>query len=222
MQSEPAFGLCLPSPNTMNTKLRLVGDLHGDHDAINKVLQSCHRYDLTIQLGDYGAGFGAEAYLPLISPDTFKVLHGNHDNPDVLERFSHNLGRFGTFEFAGKLIFFVAGAYSIDVAYRTPGLSWWAREELSYEEGLSCLTLWESVCKDVDLVLSHDIPHEVCIMINRSEPVSTSTAQLLSQMAKIHSPPLWRFGHWHKTWRNTVNGTEYRCLNINEQEVIEW
>lgn len=70
-------------------KLRLIGDLHADHDAINDVLQSCHHYDLTIQLGDFGAGFGAEAYLPLISPNTFKVLQGNHDNPILVTLISN-------------------------------------------------------------------------------------------------------------------------------------
>ena len=208
--------------NIMNTKLRLVGDLHGDSSQIIKMIKTSSDYDLTIQLGDFGAGLGAEKYLDEVDHTKLRILHGNHDNPDVLESYPHNLGRFGTFEFAGKLIFFVAGAYSIDVEDLIPGVSWWDNEELSYREGLSCLSLWESVCKDVDLVLSHDIPYEVRTMFRSFEPIATLTSELLSQMSEIHSAPLWRFGHWHKTWSAKIGATEFRCLNINEEEVIEW
>ena len=72
-------------------ELRIVGDLHGDHFAIIEVLQSCHLYDLTIQLGDFGVGFGAECYLPLVSHDKFRVLQGNHDNSSILARYPHDL-----------------------------------------------------------------------------------------------------------------------------------
>jgi len=202
--------------------LRLIGDLHGDHRAINQILQSCHRYDLTIQIGDYGAGFGAEAYLTLIGEDKFRVLHGNHDNPSILARYPHDLGRFGVFEIGDKKIFYVAGAWSIDQAYRTPGLSWWAEEELSFTEAEECLNLWESVCKDIDLVISHDGPPNFTQHIKNVYPIETHTGRLLWEMYKIHQPPLWRIGHWHKSFEKKIGNTIFKCLDINEEEILEF
>jgi len=203
-------------------KLRLVGDLHGDHRAINQMMQTCHHYDLTIQIGDYGAGFGAEAYLPNIGADKLRILHGNHDNPDILARYPHDLGRFGVLEFAEKKIFYMAGAWSIDQAHRTPGLSWWPNEELSLLEAEQCLQLWEKECKDISLVLTHDGPINVTQNILGSWPYETTTGKVGYEMWKIHNPPLWRFGHWHRCWSKKIGDTEFRCLNINEFEVLEF
>lgn len=202
-------------------KLRLVGDLHGDHNAINQMLQTCHWYDLTIQLGDFGAGFGAEAYLPLVDASKFRVLHGNHDNPETIARYPQDLGRFGILEFDGKRIFFVAGAWSIDYAYRTPGLSWWANEELSFGEAEACLQLWEKECKTIDLVLTHDGPPNATQHIKKEFPIETHTGRLLWEMWKIHNPPVWRFGHWHRSWEGKIGDTCFKCLTINEEEIIE-
>jgi hypothetical protein len=203
-------------------KLRLIGDLHADHNAINDALQTCHHYDLTIQLGDFGAGFGAEAYLPLISPNTFKVLQGNHDNPTLLADFPHNLGRFGVFDLGDKKIFFVAGAWSIDVVLRTPNVNWWDNEQLSYKEAEDCLSLWENVCKDIDLVISHDGPDIFTKLIKKALPTKTFTASLLGELYNIHQPPLWRIGHWHRSIQAQIGDTHFKCLNLNEEEILEW
>ena len=203
-------------------KLRLIGDVHGDHRAINQALQSCHHYDLTIQIGDFGAGFGAEAYLPFVDSNKFKVLHGNHDDPSVLARYPHNLGRFGILEFAGKKIFYVAGAWSIDQEYRTPGLSWWPNEELSFEESEECLKLYENNCQDIDLIISHDGPPNFTQLIKGVFPIETHTGRLLWEIYKTHSPPQWFFGHWHKSCGGKIGDTNFRCLNINEEYLIEF
>lgn len=201
--------------------LRLIGDVHGQHQAINNILQSCHRYDLTIQLGDFGAGFGAEAYLPLISHEKFRVLHGNHDNPQILARYPHDLGRYGIFDVGGKKIFFVSGAWSIDYQWRTPGVSWWSDEELSLIECEECLKLWEANCKDISYVLSHDGPPNFTQHILGSFPVETQTGRLLWEMYKIHEPPMWFIGHWHKSFAKQIGNTMFNCLDINEKFVIE-
>ena len=204
------------------TKLRLIGDVHGNHNVIIDALQTCHQFDLTIQLGDFGAGFGAEAYLPLVSGDKFKVLHGNHDNYDKLISHPHNLGRFGVFDFAGKKIFFVAGAWSIDQQFRKEGVSWWQNEELSTKEAIECLDLWDAECKNIDILLSHDGPSICTQHILKAWPTSTHTGKLLDEIFKIHAPPVWRFGHWHKCFSIKIDNTDFKCLNINEAEVIEW
>ncbi len=202
--------------------LRLMGDVHGDPKAINELVQSCDRYDLSIQVGDFGVGFGAETFLDRVSSEKLRVLHGNHDNWDILKKYPHDLGRFGVFEFASKKIFYVAGAWSIDHALRAPGFDWWPTEELSYDEASKCLDLWESVCGDIDLVITHDAPPNVGYHILGHFPTDTHTGRLLWEMFKIHNPPMWRFGHWHKTFRKTIGTTDFKCLNINEVEVLNF
>jgi len=203
-------------------ELRLVGDLHGDHFAIIEVLQSCHLYDLTIQLGDFGVGFGAECYLPLVSHDKFRVLQGNHDNSSLLARYPHDLGRFGVFEFGKKKIFYVAGAWSIDYGNRTPGLSCWPDEELSLKESDDCLDLWEEVCGEIDIVLSHDGPPNFTQNIKKEFPIETHTGRLLWEMWKIHAPPKWIIAHWHRSFSKTIGKTKFQCLDINEEKIISW
>jgi len=203
-------------------RLRVVGDTHGEREPITKMLQTCNSYALTIQLGDFGVGFGAEAYLPRVSSDRFKVLPGNHDNYSLLAQYPHNLGRFGVFEFAGYKIFYVGGAYSIDQHSRIEGVSWWRNEELSYVEAEECLQLWETVCKNVALVLSHDGPPEFTKHILKSMPEDTHTGRLLQEMYKIHQPKQWIIGHWHKSFRKKIGKTAFRCLNIDEEMVLDF
>jgi len=202
--------------------LRLCGDLHGDSQKINKLLQSCHNYDLTIQLGDFGAGFGAEKYLDNVSSDIFRVLHGNHDDPSILARYPHNLGRFGIFEIGKKKIFFIAGAKSIDIESRTPGYDWWPNEELSFQECDECLTLWEENCKEIDMVISHDGPIPCTQLILKTAPFNTFTGRLLWEIWKIHKPPMWYFGHYHKPFKKKIQSTMFQCLDINETIVLSF
>ena len=203
-------------------KLRLISDLHGNCNSINQVLQSCHFYDLSVQLGDFGVGFGAEVYLPLVDSDKFKVLHGNHDCYDILSRYPHNLGRYGILEFAGRKIFYIAGAWSIDQADRTPGLSWWSNEELSYKEANDCLDLYESNCMQIGTIISHEAPINVGLAMLGYMPHENITNKLLYEIWKIKQPEKWYFGHWHRNFSRKIGYTDFRCLNINEEIIIDY
>ena len=203
------------------SKIRLVGDVHGDGRAINQMLQSTHHYDLTIQIGDFGIGFGAERYLHN-SDDQFKILFGNHDNYDILAQYPENLGRFGILDFDGKRIFYVGGAWSIDWANRVPGLSWWSNEELNISEIDQCLDLWEKECKSIDYVITHDCPIMVGHAILGYMPYENNTNRALYEMWKFHEPSEWFYGHWHMSRIDKIGNTIFRCLNINEDCVIEW
>lgn len=203
-------------------KIRLIGDIHGDIRAVGDLLDSCSEYDLTIQLGDFGAGFGTEHYLNQFDSSNFRVLLGNHDNWDVLKKYPHALERFGVLQLDGVKIFYVGGAWSIDQAHRTPGLSWWHTEELNIEEQDHCLELWKSECENVDLFLSHDGPIHSNLQILGSMPIQNRTNVFLYELWRHHEPPMWRFGHWHRTWESQIGLTHFRCLNIEEEEVLEF
>jgi len=202
-------------------RLDLIGDVHGNVGSILSFINNVQDSDYVIQLGDWGAGFGAEELLDYF-PERFFVLSGNHDNYDVLARYPQNLGRFGVKILDGVKIFFVCGAWSIDQQWRTPGLSWWESEQLNFKECADCLDLWESECHDVDLVISHDGPFNAISVLLGETPIDTNTGRLLYEMWKIHQPPLWRFGHHHKAWRSQIGGTDFRCLNIDECETLEF
>lgn len=201
-------------------KLRLIGDIHGDLHEIYSLIQTMYDYDLTIQLGDFGIGFGAEDYLLDLNPEFVRILQGNHDNPSLIKQFPHDLGRFGVFNFYGYKIFFVAGAWSIDQAKRKPGFTWWHDEELGFKEQTDCLDLWEEVCESIDLVISHDCPNDIARWILRKEPFGSATGRLLQEILKIHEPPLWKFGHWHTNFKCRLGKTEFQCLDINKQLVL--
>lgn len=211
-------------------KLRIIGDIHGESAVFNKISQSLHKYDLSVQVGDCGIGFARhkqtklpEEYLQTMPSDKFKIIAGNHDNHEVLLSFPHYLGRFGTFEFANKLFFFVSGACSTDIEQRTEGFDWWRHEELNYLEYLECLNLWDKVHRKVFAVLSHDCPMMVSHALGLSyEAGKTSTRQLLSQLYDIHEPPNWFFGHHHQSKTIKHRETVFRCLNINEELVLEF
>lgn len=201
-------------------KLRLIGDIHGDLHEIYSLIQTMYDYDLTIQLGDFGIGFGAEDYLPDLNPEFVRILQGNHDNPSLIKQFPNDLGRFGVFDFYGYKIFFVAGAQSIDEYIRKPQINWWHNEQLGFKEQNDCLDLWEEVCESIDLVISHDCPLDVTRWILRQEPRGSATGRLLQEMFKIHEPPLWIFAHYHINFKCKMNKTEFKCLGLNKQLVL--
>ena len=110
-------------------KLRIVGDIHGKPMVINQLAQSLHKFDLTVQLGDYGLGFPRykqeklpEEFFLDMNPELIKVILGNHDNFESAKIYPHVLKRFGTFEFSDKLFFYVSGAFSTDQDQRTQGI----------------------------------------------------------------------------------------------------
>lgn len=211
-------------------KLRVVGDIHGKASVINSITQSLHYYDLTVQIGDFGLGFPKfnkektpEEFLEKENSGCFKILLGNHDDYQSAKEYPQVLERFGTFEFADKLFFYVSGADSVDRNQRTQGIDWWDYEELSQKEGLDCLELWGSVKEKVYGVFSHDCPMSVAHSLGLGQDsVKSYTRQLLQQLYDIHEPHLWFFGHHHMSKTIKHRTTTFRCLGINEEVRLDF
>lgn len=158
----------------------------------------------------------------MFDPQKLRVLAGNHDDYDAIPDFEEFfLGDFGTVPGTDDKVFFVRGAWSIDKEYRIPGVSWWEQEQLSWKQANECLDLYESLKNKVEVVLSHDCPIPVANSILKHYPQETLTGKLLYEMAKIHEPEAWYFGHYHVCWQKRMGRTHYRCLNINEAVTIE-
>jgi predicted phosphodiesterase len=206
-----------------------VGDCHGQFTRLKKMTME-QPNKLYIQLGDFGLGFPGQSTLPTYK-DNFRFLRGNHDNPQDCRKHPSYLGDYGGKIIEGKKVFWVAGAFSIDQAYRKEGVTWWQDEEMSIlelEEAMEAYIEFQP-----DIMLSHDGPLPATEQILYRTALSsgnyypqivtpTRTGQALSAMFHAYRPKMWIFGHWHINWTNTIEGTEFHCLNeLSQYEIGE-
>lgn len=197
--------------------MRLIGDIHGDIHAYETVMNGCTE---SVQVGDFGIGFLSpmqEEYVDahLHADGRHKFIRGNHDDPG---RCKERPGYIedGTFD-AERSTLYIGGAWSIDWAYRTPGYSWWADEELSTSD---LVRMHEyMVHYKPRTVITHDAPtsiaYEMFLKGTSKKQFKTRTAEAFEGMFHRHQPDLWVFGHWHEDVDIYVNGTRFVCLGIN-------
>ena len=200
--------------NTNNHKLTVIGDCHGKYD---KYEQIARKRDYTVQLGDLGFKYGC---LSNLSPSRHKVIGGNHDNYDIINNIPHYLGDFGYSCLNGVSFFYYRGAYSIDRQYRTIGVDWWEQEQVTIDQFMKARELYREIKPDI--VLTHDCPDEISFMLLKphQRKYENLTGWALQELFNIHQPKIWRFGHYHRSWRMTINGTDFRCLDELEIENI--
>lgn len=208
-------------------KLTFLGDVHGDWNVLNKILQK-HKNKTIVQVGDLGLGFESQYVLninsglweasvnndPKTFPENFRFIRGNHCNPEVSRIYPNYLGDFGYNKELG--IFYVSGAWSIDRENRTQGIDWWPEEELSIEQLNQAIDLYKEIRPEI--IVSHTCPEFVANqLINRSHKRYTDqrTEIALDRMFQIHKPKYWIFGHWHVVWRKNIDETNFVCCPIN-------
>lgn len=204
--------------NTM--MYRLIGDVHGKWASYKDIIDNSP-YP-TIQVGDYGLGFynldvsDEPMYDYVFGEDNQKhtFIRGNHDNPETCKQMP-NWIKDGSI---ADNTMFVGGAWSIDHAWRTEGIDWWADEELSNEELYRIVEMY-SVAKP-EIMITHDCPQSVSTkwIIEKGfamggNAYKTRTAQALDAMLSLHVPKLWIFGHWHVNIDIEWNDTRFICLN---------
>lgn len=203
------------------TKIRLIGDVHGKWGAYKKIIRDCPHPSL--QVGDMGVGFkrwdpveerlvsSSNPPYDAMSAGDNRFIRGNHDSPD--DCFRHPFWvPDGSFHHG---IFCVGGAVSIDRAYRTEGIDWWADEELSLARLDQIVTDYSE--KKPSVVVTHDCPESVAGQImstfNKTKIEDGSrTRQALEVMLYRHRPKLWVFGHWHHSIRFAMGGCLFVCL----------
>lgn len=219
-------------------KYRLIGDIHGDYKTYLKLIQDA---DKSIQVGDFGVGFGMRGSTARSHPsggdlyarwgplyeETLKAepnlnhrfIRGNHDNPEACRE---NKLWIPDGTMCGPF-FCVGGGLSIDKSRRTPGWDYWTDEELSYADFYEIADSYEAL--KPDFVISHDAPESV-IQIMFHDYYSKNlypsiTRQGLDMLRNIHKPKYHFFGHWHEDRVETIEGTTYVCLGINSVFDIE-
>lgn len=208
----------------------VIGDVHGKHE---KYKALCESFEVpTIQVGDMGYDYSKIMYMP--SKDKF--IGGNHEDWNNIHNCPNYLGRYGVTEIDGKSIFYISGAFSIDMKLRQihhangGPQTWFPNEELDMEEKEKCYDLYKQVKPDI--VISHDCPKSivddmkgssnVLVMLKFNLPVNyvSSTQEFLERLHLTHQPSKWIFGHHHESWMRMSKGTMFTCLDeLNYMEI---
>ena len=197
----------------------ITGDTHGDIDykkllILKEKNLSCDDY--LIICGDAGicwSPFDFARFLRLYNDIgcTIIFVDGNHENFDMLnmcdlveykgalmhqidEHIFHVLrGEIMTLE--SKTFFCLGGAVSIDKMYRTPRLSWWPEEEITYHDIDNALANLAKVDNKVDYVVTHCCDTKT-VLKTFGFRRDACTDQLMF-IDKVVDYKHWFFGHYH-------------------------
>lgn len=202
---------------------RLIGDIHG-------MVNDYKAYSIgdfsgpTIQLGDFGVGFGQNDYWyesinAYHTAGNHRFIRGNHDNPAICKTMNGYITD-GSIE---NDIMFIGGAWSIDNPDAPPGwykrtknVDWWEDEQCSEDQFKLFLELYDfwrprvMITHDCPQVISHEMFFNSGFL--RGPEYKTRTAQVFNAMLDIHQPDEWYFGHWHKTMQYKYGRTLFHCI----------
>lgn len=214
------------------TLTRLIGDIHG---MVNDyMVYGIDKFEgPTIQVGDFGIGFGQSDYWHerinnFHRDGNHRFIRGNHDNPAKCKEM-HGWIPDGKVE---NDVMFIGGAWSIDNPDAPPGwykrtkdVDWWEDEECSDEQFEQMLDIYSTVKPRV--MITHDCPHNIAghmfwdTGFLKGPRYPTYTGDFLQRLFEIHQPDEWYFGHWHKTMQYKHGRTMFHCLGIYDFVDVE-
>lgn len=181
--------------------MRILGDVHGK---ISQYIEKVQNSPYSICVGDVGFDY---SLLSSLNGTKHKIVGGNHDNYNTLVHLPHYLGDFGMWHG----IFFIRGALSIDRNLRNENVDWWAKEELTYMEGLEAIEAYKT--SKPSIVVSHDCPLSILPYLCGNNFHKSRTNQLLQACLEEFRPSLWIFGHHHQSKKIVQYGVDFICLN---------
>lgn len=197
----------------------ITGDTHGEID-FNKLLilkeKNLSFDDYLIICGDAGICWSPlllDYFLSLYRSIGCTVLFidGNHENFEMLnnsqlveykgalmhridEHIFHIIrGEIMTLE--NKTFLCIGGAISIDKMYRTPYVSWWPEEKITYHDIENAIANLAKVNNEVDYVITHccDTP-TVLKAFHFKKDDCTDQLNFIDKVVKYKH---WFFGHYH-------------------------
>lgn len=209
--------------------VKILGDVHGNYEAMFNVITSDkQKVDYILQLGDLGFDYKIlDVFKPMNRVELRRIFHfipGNHDNYDKCFDRKECLGDYGPIYFIPKS-FFLRGGFSLDYKYRTPGLDWWDKEELTLPELDNAVKMYEKI--KPDYMFSHECPislvdkitdGRIAIAYGFPPVIQTRTALALERMFKFHKPKIHFFAHYHRDVDMVVNGTRFICLTSDNNK----
>ncbi len=208
----------------------LTGDTHGEMYRVvsfgldNNVTPN----DTIIVLGDVGLnyyGHKRDVFTKeLVStlPSTLFCIHGNHEmNPEYMKSMMQKMWHKGVvfyeeqfpdvlyakdgeiYDFDGKSVVVLGGAYSIDKYYRLENnWQWFADEQMTDEVKARCIDNLQAHDWTVDYVLSHTVPMDYMPVdmflkgVDQSM-VDKSTEEWLQMVHDKLTYKHWYAGHYH-------------------------
>lgn len=200
-------------------KLALVGDVHGNVEWAKSAIYRADDLgaERIIFLGDFGYNFSSYFIneLAVASENTKLIIEwidGNHENFDLLEKMSFDLGpRFlyhnrGTIQIIdGVKFMFLGGATSVDRQWRKRGKSWWPQEAITELDIVRAYEFGEA-----DVILSHDAPYLPPMMNDDLAPfpkIDLQISALHREKYKViykNAKPKYVFhGHYHVDYTET-------------------
>lgn len=173
----------LPSilPGLDVDQVTFAGDFHGQAKWSRHVLGAARRAgsQAVVQLGDFGlwSGTAGERYLDEVNAHAARLempvlwIDGNHEDFDLLETFPlgpdglrvirpwvTHVPRGHRWTWHGLRFAALGGATSLDRPARTPHVTWWPGEEISWADAQRTIDGGEA-----DVMLTHDCPQGVTI-----------------------------------------------------------
>lgn len=221
----------------------ITGDTHGDFCRFNRL--NLNDEDIMIILGDVGINYYLDEYdkklKERLSKYNFKLfcIQGNHEErPEKILSY-HEVEMFGgqvyiedeypnlifakngeLYNFNGKGVLVIGGAYSIDKDYRiSKGYPWFKNEQLSELERKSILEKYTG--RHVDIILSHTCPlkyepKESFKLSLPQELVDKSMENFLNEIEEKIDYDKWYCGHYHI--EKTIDKLEFMFGRIKNLE----
>ena len=197
----------------------ITGDTHGDID-FSKLLSLKDKNltydDCLIICGDAGICWSyslfwkfKEMYSSLGC--TIIFIDGNHENFEMLNNMPlveykgalmHRIDKHIFHVLRGEIMTIndktflcIGGAVSIDKAYRTPYLSWWPEEEITYHDIDNALDNLKKVNNKVDYVITHCVDTKTVLKeFGFRRDVCTDQLIFIDRVVDYKH---WYFGHYH-------------------------
>lgn len=226
----------------------ITGDTHRD---FRRLVYFCFennttKDDIMIILGDAGINYYGEADKRLKEtlaklPITLFCIHGNHEKrPENIATYNEKKFKGGTvyyeeeypnilfakdgeiYDFDGKKVLVIGGAYSVDKEYRIlKKLGWWEDEQPSLETKEKILKILEEKI-EVDIVLTHTcpykyLPYEVFLPGIDQSKVDQSTEKFLDIVENKLSYKKWYCGHYHTS--KTIDKLVFMFEDIRKLDV---
>ena len=196
-----------------------LGDVHGAFTTYKWALQKMPLkgnrvgMDCSLQLGDMGVFREVDIETLKFLKPTDKFIAGNHDCPELCLRIPNCLGYGG---YIPELeMFYIGGGYSIDVASRTPGVTWWEGEENSYNELARLIGMYADLKPKI--IVSHECPSVIkSHAIGLGHPkwnMHSRTEDAMEQMFNAWQPEEWIHGHYHVRYEHQINKTHFVGLD---------
>lgn len=208
----------------MANRVFITGDVHGPSEigrlaTTFRIGRTLDKDDYLIVCGDFGLVWADRSeynyWLRWLDRKPFTTLFvdGNHENFDMLESMEAerwhgglvhrvngsvlHLMRGQVFDIAGRSVFCMGGARSVDKARRTPHKSWWPQEIPSAEEREAAWNALESRGWKVDYVLTHCAASNVQYRLNPTYENDELT-RFLFEVERRLVYRRWFFGHYHE------------------------